>query len=259
MNKHIKSIRNMSSLILGGLCLFSNCASSSSPVKDVGPLVPAVRENDPAVTPVERNDPTTQNGWWKARHESALKEIASQKEWDFVFIGDSITHEWETNGGPAWRDLMINYATLNLGFGGDSTQHVLWRLNNGEFPRGMKPKQVVIMIGANNCAWNDKPESTAAAIGKIIKFIHLRAPDAKIILASLLPRGDVDRAQLKTEGVNKIISAWGGYSNITYLDLAKDFVNEDGSLKKELYRDDLLHLSREGYRAWHDKLFENVL
>ena len=86
--------------------------------------------------------------WWKARHEMKLK-AAKGADVDLLFIGDSITHGWENKGRELWAKYYAPRNAFNIGYSGDRTQHVLWRLENGEM-KGMKPKVAVIMIGTNN-------------------------------------------------------------------------------------------------------------
>jgi beta-glucosidase len=236
-------------------CFFAGCVTNVSP-DDVTSLIPKVEANDPAVTPVPRTDPAVQDGWWMARHNQVVQDFAKKKNYDFIFIGDSITHEWETNSGSAWSEMTAKYSVKNLGFGGDSTQHVIWRLKNGEFPEGLRPKYVIIMIGANNAG--NSPNSTAAGIGEIVQIVHKTSPAARIILMSILPRGTNFQEFLRRncESVNKILATWDGYSHITYFDLARFFVNDDKTIQTHLFREDRLHLSVAGYGVWKEKILQ---
>ena len=58
---------------------------------------------------------------------------------DIAFIGDSITQGWEGNGKNVWTNYYGNRKCLNFGVGGDKTEHVLWRFENGQLD-GIKPK-----------------------------------------------------------------------------------------------------------------------
>ena len=107
--------------------------------------------------------------WWKDRHEEKLA-LAKQGGWELVFLGDSITHGWERNGKSTWDKYYGARKAINLGFGGDRTEHVLWRLEHGEFD-GYKPRVVVIMIGTNNTGHDmHPPEAIAAGIEKIVYY-----------------------------------------------------------------------------------------
>jgi hypothetical protein len=103
---------------------------------------------------------------WKTRHEAVCEQV-KQGDIDLVFLGDSITQGWEKNGKKAWKKHFAKYKPANLGFGGDRTQHVLWRLDNGEI-EGINPKLAVLMIGTNN---SNKDDHTGEEIGEGIQAI----------------------------------------------------------------------------------------
>jgi lysophospholipase L1-like esterase len=213
--------------------------------------VPKVSSDDAALVPAIRSPK-----WWVERHISRINKnvIANQK---IVFIGDSITHGFELIA--AWKTLNNLYKNkiTNLGFSGDSTEHVIWRLENGEFPSGINPEYVVLMIGTNN---KNKPESIAAGIGKIIKIINANSPKSKILLFPILPRGKgLDDPDTKRNyAVNRIIKNYSGYLNVRYIDIGPFFVNESGELLTELFAKDRLHIKSEGYEIWKDKIIEAV-
>ena len=213
--------------------------------------VPRVPPNDPALTPVSRTIK-----WWAERHESKIEEnvINNQK---IVLIGDSITQGFEFT--PSWEVLNKKYKNkiTNLGFSGDSTEHVIWRLENGEFPAGINPEFVTLMIGVNN---KNSPESIAAGIGKILKIISTNSPKSKILLFSILPRGKGadDPETIKLNAVNQIIQKYDGHLNIRYVDITNLYLHQSGELIEELFARDKLHIKAEGYELWRDVLMSHV-
>jgi lysophospholipase L1-like esterase len=211
--------------------------------------IPIVFPDDAAIVPVGRSEQ-----WWMDRHNARTNVIQNQK---IILIGDSITHSWE--GTDAWIALNQKYNNkiTNLGFSGDQTQHVIWRLENGEFPIGINPEYVVIMIGTNN---RHEPKSIAAWIGKIIKTISTNSPATKILLLSILPRGsgNNDENTIRNNSVNEIIINYGGgYLRVKYLNIGQYYVNNNGTLKEELFTD-RLHLTSAGYNLWKEKLIEII-
>ena len=213
--------------------------------------IPEVDPNDMAIVSVPQYD----DEWWTDRHNDKIKNVKTNQK--IIFIGNSITHWWENE--TSWTELNQRYNNkiTNLGYAGDQTQHVIWRLENGEFPKGINAEYVVVKIGTNN-AWS-APESTAAGIGKIIEIINKNSSSSKIILVSILPRGsgNDDEHTKRNNAVNEIIKNYDGCSRIQYLNLAQYYINNNGKLKSELFTDGL-HLSPAGYKIWKEKLMEII-
>ena len=141
-----------------------------------------------AADKTKKNPPAIQaqrpQQWWYERHQEKLLEVKNNDA-ELVLIGDSITHYWERS--PSYSYFFGDRKTLNLGYGGDQTQNVLWRLRNGEL-EGLKPKVISLLIGTNNSN-NCTPAATLLGIKKILTELRLRLPKTKILLSSILPRG----------------------------------------------------------------------
>ncbi len=184
-------------------------------------------------------------------HERFLK-IAQAADTDLLFLGDSITQGW---GGQkaVWEKAFGAYKPANFGIGGDRTQHVLWRITNGELEM-IKPKAVVLMIGTNNSS-PDEPEGTARGVTKIVETIRAKLPATKILLLAVFPRGPgaTDRLRVKNDAVNATISKLHDGKNVHYLDIGAKFLEADGTLTREVMPD-LLHLSAKGYQIWADAI-----
>jgi hypothetical protein len=97
-----------------------------------------------AVIPATRGD----EAWWRERDRTKSQEVRERNP-ALAFIGDSITQGWEGAGKPIWEEQFQPRNAVNLGFSGDRTEHVLWRLTRSH-PRALKPKVAVVMIGTNN-------------------------------------------------------------------------------------------------------------
>lgn len=203
-----------------------------------------------AVKPVPRD-----SGWMK-RHEAMNARVA-QGNVDLVFIGDSITQGWERNGKEVWDEFYGKRNAVNLGIGGDRTQHVIWRLDNGNL-EGIQPKLAVIMIGTNNSNSN-KPEEIADGIEMIVEQLKTKTPETKILLLGIFPRGATpDTPQRKVnEKTNEIISKFADAMQVHYLDIGKHFLEDDGTLSKEVMPD-LLHLNEKSYRIWAEAIEPKV-
>ena len=206
-----------------------------------------------ATTPAHRMKSDEKN-WWQERHESKTAE-SKKNDWDIVFIGDSITHGWESAGKKTWNKYYRKRKSLNLGFSGDRTEHVLWRLDNGEFD-GVKPKVVVIMIGTNNTGHRkDPPKAIAAGIEKIIEHIKVKSPDSKILLLAIFPRAAkaTDPQRVNNQKASDLISKLAKDDSVTYLDINERFLLPDGTLSKEIMPD-LLHPKQKGYAIWAEAI-----
>lgn len=204
---------------------------------------------------------------WDQRHEAVLA-VKGKVNPDYVLIGDSITHLWagEPNepkgnrGADSWKALFGERA-LNLGFGWDRTQNVLWRIDHGELD-GLHPKGIVIHIGTNNLAGTtharaSSPQEIAEAVGLIVDRVHEKCPEAKIILMAVFPRGekpsDPHRAQIAS--INKLIAPLAGKPQVTFLDITTKLTNPDGTISKDMMGD-FLHPAARGYAVWADALRE---
>ena len=143
--------------------------------------------------------PVTQNrDWrvydWKERHAAAVALMRERRP-EIVMLGDSITHFWggdpvggRRNGAAEWDRFFAGRRVVNLGYGWDRTENVLWRLTHGEFD-DVSPAVVVVLIGTNNIGLNT-PDDIAAGVEAICSTIHARSPQTRILLLGLLPRGE---------------------------------------------------------------------
>ncbi len=202
-------------------------------------------------------------GWLK-RHETFVK-IAKRGGVDVLFLGDSITDAWggEGHGGGAgarlFAERFVPLKAANFGIGGDRTEHVLWRLQNGELD-GIKPKVLMLMIGTNNMGSNSAEEIAEGVIA-IVQEIHKRSPETKVLLLAVFPRnsnppgttvGKPDEAiRDKIKKCNSIFAKLDNGDTIKFMDIGEKFLEKDGTLTKEIMPD-LLHLSERGYTIWAD-------
>lgn len=201
-----------------------------------------VQKNHAAVTPVPRD------GGWMKRHES-FNERVQRGNVDLIFIGDSITQGWEGAGKDVWQKYYGAGNAVHLGISGDRTQHVLWRLENGNIA-GISPKLAVIMIGTNNSGDNS-PREIADGIEAIVAKLRKELPETKILLLGIFPRGadENDSRRRVNEKTNEIVSKLHDGESVHYLDIGEEFLEDDGTLPRAIMPD-LLHLSPQGYEIW---------
>ena len=193
--------------------------------------------------------------WWMPRHEEKLKEKEKLGTVNLLWIGDSITHGWEGAGKATWEKYYANRQSLNIGFSGDRTENVLWRLNNGAID-GIAPKVTVIMIGTNNAGHRqDSPSDIAAGVSEIIKTLRAKLPETKIVVLAIFPRGadKEDGLRKLTDGANEKLKDFANDKDVFFVDINSSFLDADGKLPKEVMPD-LLHPNEEGYRRWAEAL-----
>ena len=186
-----------------------------------------------------------------SRHNQKLEE-AKSGDFDLVMIGDSITHSWDAQ--KDFKKIFQNIRVLNLGFAGDRTQNVLWRIQNGAL-ENVTPQVVTMMIGTNhlhNKRKNHQPDETAdivLGIQEVIKEIQKRLPDSKIILFSVFPRKDPTEYS-RVKALNKELPKVADNRQIFHADINAVFLDKSDQISKNLYSRDGLHLNDQGYEAW---------
>ncbi len=207
-----------------------------------------------SVTPDLLNESWSIN-WWLPRHEKKLQEIkdlnTQHENSELIFIGDSITENWEKYGNDVWNRYYKKYHALNSGFGGDRTENILWRLQHGAVD-DIHPKVAVLMFGTNNTGHRqENPTTTAIGIKRNIHELQQRLPDTKILLLAIFPRDEKPDGQLRqiNEKVNTIISSFADNKKIFFLNINQSFLNTDGVLSKDIMPD-LLHPNEQGYEIW---------
>ncbi|MBT3469549.1 MAG: GDSL family lipase [Opitutae bacterium] len=197
-------------------------------------------------------EPVPRQGGWMKRHESFNKRVTRGKV-DLVLIGDSITQGWEGRGKQVWKKHYGKRNAVNLGIGGDRTQHVIWRLDNGNL-KGIAPKAAVVMIGTNN-AGSNKPEEIADGVAAITNQLQTKLPKTQVLLLAIFPRGaNKDDGRRKVnEKANAIFKKLADGKDVHYLDIGEKFLDPDGALNRKIMPD-LLHLSEEGYTIWAESI-----
>jgi len=206
----------------------------------------------------------------EARHES-FNEISKKGEAQLVFLGDSITHGWEKGGKEVWEKYWAPLKAANFGIGGDRTEHVLWRLEHGNFD-GLQPKEIVIMIGTNNTGHQGRPQAelngatyactaqqTADGVKAILNQLEAKCPGAKILLLAIFPRGATpeDKFRKQNEETNAIIKGFADNKKVYFMDISAKFLEADGTLSKEIMPD-LLHPNAKGYEIWAEAIEPKV-
>jgi beta-glucosidase len=194
-----------------------------------------------AITPVSVADE-----WWHKRHQAILERIR-QGDAGMIWIGDSITCRWENN--DLWNYYYAKYKPINLGFEGDRTQNVLWRLQNGEIA-GINPRLAIIMIGTNNSGCNTGEETGEGIIAICQKLRH-DLPNTKILVLGIFPCDPNIRSfrRQNNDRASFIASTVADNKHIYYRNINEHFLDKDGNLSKDIMPD-YLHPNVKGYQIW---------
>lgn len=185
--------------------------------------------------------------------------VARKGEAELLLMGDSITDFWRNATGPfAGKAVMDKYfgdlKVANFGIAGDTTQGVLYRLQNGE-GEGISPKAVMLMIGTNNTGRNSAAE-IAEGIGAVVAQLRTCFPEANILLLGIFPRGSAnDPVRATIAEINETISKLDDGDKIHYLDIGSKFLDADGHIPKDVMSDGL-HPSTHGYEIWAEAVEE---
>lgn len=236
--------RLCSSAFVAGIFLASAAAQQSGLPDTVKPVI------DQAPMDAHSYD-------WMARHNAVVDRV-KQGHVDLLLIGDSITHMWggvpdeqaiHGRGDFLWDKYFGSRNAVNLGFGWDRTQHVLWRFEHGEID-GIHPKVAVVMIGTNNMGTNTT-DDIVTGIDTIVSQLRHRLPKTKILLLGIFPRDPKPDTPSRKQiaEVNERISVLGKEKGITYLDLGSKFLQADGTISTDIMPD-YLHPSQKGYDIW---------
>ncbi len=215
--------------------------------------------NIPALKP-EVQTAEWAKSWWMPRHEEKLAEREKMGQVDLLMIGDSITHGWEDRGRKTWDQYYAKRKALNIGFSGDRTENVLWRLDHGAVD-GISPKLAVVMIGTNNTGHRQDPaEQTAAGIKAIVNQLRKRLPETNVLLLAIFPRGETTDDSLRqlNDAINKIVAGMADDQHVFYLDINARFLEDGGRLPKSIMPD-LLHPNEKGYAIWAEAIEPTIV
>ena len=181
------------------------------------------------------------------------------------FLGDSITRRWGT-ADAAYRDLYGNWTANfhgwnagNFGWGGDTTQNVLWRVTHGELD-GVNPKVIVLLAGTNDLADpllqsdDAKVEHVTTGIRAILDTCREKAPGAVIVLMGVLPRNDHMNLLPVIGKINRRLARFADGHTIRYLNINRKLADRHGKLHEGMVNSDGLHLAVRGYQVWADAL-----
>jgi lysophospholipase L1-like esterase len=191
-----------------------------------------------AVAPVSRD----QEPWWRERHTQKHDEGLALRP-RLVLLGDSITHDYELSSPYApydfqriWRRFYAPRQALNLGFNGDTTANVLWRIEHGALD-GIQPALVILHVGTNDTIQGASALRTVQGITAVIDAVHQRLPTTPVLLVSLLPSRVSAQKDVTDREVNRLLAKrYKGVRDVTFVDVTALFLR-DGAVNLDLFMD----------------------
>lgn len=211
---------------------------------------------EPAVqVPIpHRSAPRIEADWFvrfgmQLRTTQTLRDCGG--ETDVVLLGDSITEGWQWSS--TWGKAFAGLKVLNYGIGGDRTENLLWRIENGLLD-ALRPRVVTLMVGVNDLWISPVAADVVTGVVACAKAIHARLPYARLVHFGILPTsGSAARVNPLVQKINAKCAKAAGEYNATWIDLTPDFCTKPGELKPGLLSDGV-HLLDAGYQIWGDKL-----
>jgi lysophospholipase L1-like esterase len=198
-------------------------------------------------------------------HEQLLQKAKTGRI-DIYFEGDSITRRWGTSDAQYkdflrnWRANFFGWNAADFGWGGDTTQNILWRLTHGELDN-VRPKIIVLMAGTNNVGKispqgpeDPRIDNIQRSIKAILDLCRLKAPRATIVLMGITPRNDNMAVMQIIDEVNARIAKFADGKRIKYLNINDKLADKSAKLFPGMANKDGLHLDVKGYQVWADAL-----
>lgn len=190
--------------------------------------------------------------WWQQRHQQKRSELQKVNQpIEILFLGDSITHDWEAEGEQFWQQHFAHRHAINLGFAGDRTEHLLWRIQNSKLEQ-LSPQWIVLLIGTNNAGHRlDPPEDIATGVQVILEELQHRLPSSKVLLMAIFPRSRNTNKPMRqrVDATNTLIKEFADGTHIHWLNINEQFLTADGILLESVMAD-LLHLNHSQYDLW---------
>ncbi len=206
-------------------------------------------------------------GWgegktWLDQHNDINNTAGENEPIDLVLLGDSITQSWGGPGRSVWgpgsaarEKFFGRYRHANFGISGDRTEHLLWRIDHGNFD-GIAPRVIVLMIGTNNLSAGHTPEQVAEGIVAVLGRLRAKTPRSEIVLVGVLPRGRTadDPFRKKVDALNRLLTPLSEEERVSFEEMSPVFLREDRTAREDLFGGDFLHLRQAGYAAWAEAL-----
>lgn len=205
-------------------------------------VLPAPRGEEYPWMPMER---------WRALHAED-RAIAGAGGVDLLLLGDSITEGWPAD---VWAAHFSRYRAANFGIGGDRTENLLWRLQNGAAGQ-LDPRVVVVMIGVNNFGLRgDSPREVYLGVQAVVEEAKSAFAGARIVLLGILPHGQQPQTaeRQSVAETNALLAGLAADPRVDFHDIGAAFLQADGTISADVMAD-FLHPTASGYALFAREL-----
>lgn len=189
----------------------------------------------------------SRDDWWQKHRALLAIDPGVKRDSKLAFLGDSIVEGWDP---LVWNELFGRYRPVRLGLGGDKTQQVLFRIQQGELD-GLGARVLVLLIGTNNFGLGEAtPEEVARGVTAVVSAVQKKLPETRVLLLGILPRDERPGTELrqKVGATNALIRELADGERVHYLDVGQHFLDAQGKIPAELMAD-FLHPTPKGYRV----------
>lgn len=181
--------------------------------------------------------------------------ISFPEKGQILFVGSSTF--------TLWHDVAAyfpDYPIINRGFGGSALPDLIYYANDVIFP--YQPKQIVIYCGENDFAREESlsAEVVAGRFEQLFAEIRAHLPETHVAFVSMKPCPSRAHLMEKFELANKLIQSFlAEKKNTTYIDVYHAMLNEDGTPKQKIFKEDNLHMNEKGYQLWQPIIKPHLL
>ncbi|PHR98179.1 MAG: hypothetical protein COA78_26455 [Blastopirellula sp.] len=192
-----------------------------------------------------------------SRWESTIAKFKAMDKEKFpakgqiLFIGSSSIKGWNL------KKSFPKFDTINRGFGGSHVEDSVYYADQIVLP--YQPKTIVMYAGDNDINHGYSVERVSADFDKFVAIVHKELPKTKIIFVAIKP--SIKRWELveKMRAANTLVrKTCEADQRLVFLDIDGPSLGKDGKPRKELFKEDGLHLNEKGYKIWNNLLRPHI-
>ena len=169
-----------------------------------------------------------------------------------AFIGSSSIRMWESLAAD-----FPGQPVFNRGFGGSEVRDSTWYADRIVLPYA--PCKVFLYAGDNDLNSGRSPAQVRDDVLAFVQRVHRDLPETTVEVISIKP--SPSRAQLlpAVKEANELIrTALAGQPNTGFTDIYTPMLGADGQPRAALFREDMLHMTADGYAVWREALAPKV-